>query len=76
MVKDTSSTAVTANSNTSADDSNSTTEEKLSSKLDGQDAVLHNENWLYGTLGDECNESATSNNFPTWLPFGHSSKFQ
>lgn len=72
MVKDTSSDAT--NFCSSVDDLNSTPQEKQTSKPDGKNVVLHDENWLYGTLGDDWNE-ATSNGFPAWSPLGHSSKF-
>ncbi|XP_046444069.1 nucleolar protein dao-5-like isoform X3 [Daphnia pulex] len=48
--------------------------QNFSGVLEGNKA-LHDEQWLYGTLGDDWSQSNVVSDFPKWSPHGHASRF-
>ncbi|KAK4036974.1 hypothetical protein OUZ56_029019 [Daphnia magna] len=37
--------------------------------------ILHDEHWLYGTLGDDWSHPNNVSSYPIWSPHGHASRF-
>lgn len=45
------------------------------SEVSGEKKALHDEQWLYGTLGDDWSSTNVASDFPSWSPHGHASRF-
>ena len=66
-------TAIADNAMSSPGDAQMLIKQKISQVLGGK-KTLHDEQWLYGTLGDDWSDSNIVSRFPTWSPHGHASR--
>ncbi|XP_057376813.1 nucleolar and coiled-body phosphoprotein 1-like isoform X2 [Daphnia carinata] len=50
------------------------TKQSFPNVLEGS-KILHDEHWLYGTLGDDWSHPNNISSYPIWSPHGHASRF-